>query len=161
MSLLRRIRGIVGSALLWGCAWAGVGLLFGVAVWLLRDPAAFLFPVWRFVALQGLFWGIWGSVSGAVFASLLIVAERNSTISTLSTRRLAGWGALGGFFLPLASYGVLLVTRGPVIGALIPTAIAATIAGLLGAGMAAGHLSLARRAPALPSRPATIADRTA
>jgi hypothetical protein len=54
MSLLRRIRGIVGSALLWGCAWAGVGLLFGVAVWLLRDPAAFLFPVWRFVALQGL-----------------------------------------------------------------------------------------------------------
>ena len=160
MSLLRRIRGILGTALLWGCAWAGFGLLFGVVVWVLRNPATFVFPLWRFTAMQGLFWGIWGSVSGGVFAALMIVAERQSTLSTLSTRRIAAWGALGGFSLPLLSYGLLVLTRGPVLGALGPTAIAAGIASVLGAGMAAGHLSLPRRAPELPGDHCAMLERS-
>jgi hypothetical protein len=129
-------------------------------VWFLRNPTTFVFPLWRLVAMQGIFWGIWGTVSGAVFANLLIVAERRSTLSTLSMRRIATWGALGGVFLPLLSYAMLVLTGGPVIGALVPTAIAAAIASLLGAGMAAGHLSLARRAPGLPSGRTRISDRT-
>jgi hypothetical protein len=161
MSLLSRIRGVTVIAVLWGISWAVVGLLFGLSVWLLRDPEPILPTAMRFIRVQALFFGIWGSLSGAVFASLLILAERNSTLSTLSVTRMARWGALGGFILPIASYGFMGITRGFIIGPLVPTLISATMAGILGAGMAAGHLSLARRAPALPSGRSSIEGGTA
>ena len=126
--LLRRVRGVLGTAFTWAVAWtglgAGLGLLAGI-------PFNFLIPM----ALNG---AAAGFIAGASFAVILSIAERHRTLEDLSLRRVALWGAVGGLllsFIPMA-FGV------PVPYLLGPLVINAGI----GAGMATGSVFMARRA---------------
>lgn len=126
--LLRRVRGVLGTAFTWAVAWtglgAGLGLLAGI-------PFHFLIPM----ALNG---AAAGFIAGASFAVILSIAERHRTLEDLSLRRVAVWGAVGGLllsFIPMA-FGV------PVPYLLGPLVINTGI----GAGMATGSVFMARRA---------------
>jgi len=150
--MLRRIRGALGTAFLWGGAWSLAGLVVCTVEWIrlrhLGVPASV-------VATGTLQYAAAGAIGGAVFAIALSSAERHEGgIGALSVRRTATWGALGGLALPLCF--VAFVLASPVhIGF---TAAALWTVGLLafgsslGAASAAGSLALARRAPKVPEQ---------
>jgi hypothetical protein len=91
--LLRRLRGIIGTALTWAAGWAGffgvVGLVFGAN------------SVPR-LALVGAFTGL---VAGGAFAVILSIAERRQRLEDLSLWRTALWGGLGGILVAAAFSG--------------------------------------------------------
>jgi hypothetical protein len=125
---LKRIRGIIGTGVTWALAWVGLGAVVGALV---GYPVSFLFRI----ALSN---SVSGFLAGAAFAGILSVAERKRTLESLSLKRVALWGAIGGgllSFIPMA-YGV------PLAYLLGPLVINAGI----GAGMAAGSVAMARRA---------------
>ena len=96
--MLRRLRGILGTALTWALVWLPLGFLVPL---LRRPPSECLYcpPDWfgRFLLL----WVLWGAVSGAVFAVVLMIAERSRSLLDLSLLRTASWGAIGAIALPL------------------------------------------------------------
>jgi hypothetical protein len=150
-TLLRRLRGVLGTSLLWAVTWSLGGLALAGFL-LLRNPVlrgsegisdAFLIPVFLF--------GTWGALGGAIYAIALAMFERRRTLDQLVMARLAVWGALGGMALPLLVLGAALsayghAALGPVNSWVIPLALT----GMLGAGCATGTLAIARRGAALP-----------
>ena len=126
--LLRRVRGIVGTAFTWAIGWTGLGALIGAL-------AGFDLSYLLRMALNN---SVSGFMAGASFAVILSLAEGRHTLADLSLRRVALWGAVGGLllsFIPLA-FGV------PVPYLLGPLVINVGI----GAGMATGSVALAKRA---------------
>ena len=99
--MMRRIRGVLRTALTWGVAWSIPGLLWVTWFTFFKQGGP------RFDALN-FFWTIlhnWsfvGAATGAVFAVAFSVAERRTgSLEALSIRRVATWGAIGGAGLPL------------------------------------------------------------
>jgi hypothetical protein len=144
MLVLRRIRGLLGIAVVWGAAISAVGTAFiltGFATgWISPIPGTG-WTRWITV-LAGVaardFLG--GTAAGAAFAMLLTGAERRRTIENLSLRRVGAWGFLAAA-LPTSIVAV-------VSGAIIPpaTLVAGTIAtGVLGAGLGVAMVRVARR----------------
>lgn len=137
MRLLRRIRGIVGTALTWATAWGVVGA-FGYAIatltWDLPSDAS------RSGMILGgaFFLGIYGFLAGVAFSLVVLAAERRRTFHQLTMRRVAAWGGLGSvllFAVPVAESTAPLLVNG----------ITLLATGLLGAGCAAASLAVARR----------------
>ena len=98
---LRRIRGIIGTGLTWAAAWIGLGAVLGA---LAGYPLTYLFRI----AMSN---SVGGFIAGASFAAILSVTERKRTLADLSLKRVALWGAVGGFVvtaMPLA-FGAPLV----------------------------------------------------
>ena len=126
---LRRLRGAVGTALVWASGWAGTGLLLSLTG-LFGSLAAV-----EYVVFAGVF-AVMGFISGAAFSSILAIAERSRTFDQMSLPRFAGWGAVGGILLQLV-FVALGQGTGPILLAMCA---------LLGSGSAAGSLALARRA---------------
>ena len=125
--LLRRVRGILGTAFTWAIAWTGLGVGIGAL-------AGIQLSYWVPMALNG---AAAGFLAGTSFAVILSIAEKKQTLEDLSLRRVALWGAVGGLllsFIPLA-FGV------PVPYLLGPLVINTGI----GAGMASGSVFMARR----------------
>ena len=84
-----------------------------------------------------------GAISGDLFSLLLMRRERNRTVSSISTWRAAGWGFVGAAALPvLTVLGLGYISVVP-IGILVAGTVKA---GLLGAGVAASMITIARRA---------------
>ena len=98
---------------------------------------------------------MWGGVSGALFAAILIFMERRSTLQELSMSRTATWGALAALFLPF-SITILDLTRSPISLSYDWnfTAIEFAVALGLGACCAVITLKVARRGAADTSRAA-------
>ncbi len=144
MFVLRRIRGLVAIATVWGVALAAIGTAFilaGFATGWISHIAATSWTQWvtltaRVAARDFLL----GAASGTAFGMLLATAERRRTIDSLSLRRVGVWGFLASA-LPI---GVAGVVSGAVIA---PAALAAgTIAsGFVGAGLGIAMLRVARR----------------
>lgn len=146
----RRARGVLGIASVWAVAWLPIGLLLGlVGYWregpinidVARPPGHFLSHMANSLGL----WTLAGAVSGASFAVILAVAERNRALSSLSIRRLAIWGGIGASLVPaalLALEALQYTYTGWWSGATVIVAIAAA----LGAGSGAATLRLAGRA---------------
>ena len=148
MAIIRRLRGILSTALLWGIVWS----LIAVPILLLLTRLFGSFwPVLR-IAKTALMTGfIGGAGAGALFASALMLAEQNRQLTSLSRPRVLLWGALAGSW-----WYVLFAVQSP--WALNPIRIAPFwIAMVLTAG--AGSLSafstvwLARRARELDQLP--------
>ena len=128
--MLRKLRGLLGTAVIWGVGWFGLSAAyFGVTLFgdismqlLLQVAVAF---------------GVAGAFCGAGFSTVLGIAERKHTFDELSYVRLAAWGALGGLLwgAPLLAF----------LGAATQPQLFAMLA-LFGSGSAAGTLALARRA---------------
>jgi hypothetical protein len=144
MRLLRRIRGIVGTALTWATAWSLVGAVWVGIVSLVGD-----FPPEMSEAgmiLGGIILlGAYGFLAGVAFSLVVLTAERRCTLHQLTLRRVAAWGGLGTilmFAVPVALSTPPVLVKGIT---LLATA-------LLGAGSAAANLSVARRGmPAIPA----------
>lgn len=115
--MLRRLRGVFGTALTWGAAWGLVGatIVAGVVVLGAADMPANMLGEFarRVVVVELVAFGISGAIAGTVFASVLGLAERRARgLAGLSIRRVAVWGGLGGLTLPVGFVATQLVTQG-------------------------------------------------
>ena len=134
---LQRIRGAIGIGLIWVVGWAPVGAITGWVTGILLG-----FPLGVIAANYAVMFGVLGFTGGAIFSTVLSLAEGRRSFNQLSLPRFVALGALGGLVL-----GGLAVTAG-LLGAGL-TILGAVIAGastLLGAGSAAGTLVIARAA---------------
>lgn len=148
----RRLRAIALTAVMWSVPWGILGgVVFAVGLRLRGiDPSASVFglPLSLGAFAVGLkVFGIFGAIAGAVFGTAMSIGERTRTLHTLSPRRFATWGALGGAALPITLTAAWVGNTGRwfnsywvVIGA----------AAALGAASAWSMLRLARRARDLP-----------
>lgn len=138
MSLLRRTRGVLGTALTWSIGWALALPTMGLVAWVLFPPA----PGVRRVPSTGggflragLAGALWGAVAGAVFAGLVYAAARRRggyrfarthavvfgalSGGALSALLLAAVEAIGGSIRGIAPQAMLLP---PLLGSLIGVA---------------------------------------
>ncbi len=144
MSLTRRLRGLIGTALIWSGIGAAVGIPAFFAVfhpWTYASVnlsrAVQLFAKWEVASL------IWGFATGVSFGLIVMALERTRGWGALSRRRLTAWGALaGGIFPALLSIRPLQSGSSPVYFGLIIGASA-----LVGAAWARASFAIARRAP--------------
>ena len=144
------------TGVLWGIVWSIIGTiaLTTLVYWAQharRGLEVNTGSVGSFVLGQLLFFGVYGGISGAIFALLLALAERRRTLEQLSMARVTTWGVLGGAVLPafgIATIGVNGGFRGapPMVGWVLVSMLVASA--LLGGLCASGTLALGRRAPA-------------
>ena len=129
---LRRLRGALGMAVLWGLAWFAGGIVLLLIVGL--DAADVPFP---------LGFGVLGFLAGALFSGILGLIEGGRGFHQLSLPRFAGWGAAAGLLSSaLFAVTVSLVGGGAMLDDLV---FLAPLFAAIGAGSAAGSLALARR----------------
>ena len=147
MSVKRRVRGLLGTALIWGGIGAVVGLPVFVAVFrpwhvdaATLPRALQLFAKWETASL------LWGIATGLTFGLVILALERTRRRPELSTARITAWGAIAGGLFP-----ALLSIRPLMAGASV-LYFAPIIAGsaLAGALWARASFALARRAPEPP-----------
>lgn len=141
-SILRILRGTLGTAAAWAVTWAAAGFAFA--------------PLRRFVVpvenptmpttiaslmLSAVDLAMYGTISGVVFATL-VASRGRFRLPHLSLRRMAFWGASSALILPvgglLIEFEMVVAIPGYVLERLITY-------GALGALCAAGTLALARR----------------
>jgi hypothetical protein len=102
MKILRRLRGVLGMAVTWGVAFGLIGVVGGVLLALGIGTGVIPAPAGgsRIIILSGLGvvarWAAIGVCSGLAFAITLMLAEHRESLTTLSSRRFARWGMLGG-----------------------------------------------------------------
>lgn len=135
MSWLKRIRGAVGTAIMWATGWAAIGAISGLGLFLFwPTPVGF-----EIVAWQALGWAWVGFVAGGAFSTVLNLVDGRRTFDQLSVARMAAWGATGGVLLGV-SLGISVWARQPTL--LIALNMATVTP--LSAACAAGSLALAR-----------------
>lgn len=161
MIFSRQFRALFKLAALWAGPWFLLGLVIGWRSWSSpselpgsRDP----FSLGGWLMLHALVYAMIGVISGTVAGLVIARFERGQDTSSLSPRRVAAWGALGGL-APLA----LLVALGLAFGlpnlSLIPVLAIGLANSALTAFATASALSVAKRgigsegevAPQLPS----------
>ena len=145
---LRRIRGAVGTGLVWAVGWAVGGLMIGVASLLMPFlPWDSFFRVFD-APLPAL--AIPGFVAGVFFSIVLGIAGRGRKLSEFSVPQFAAWGAAGGLMLILFPFALVAVGLASREGSSVGTwQILAAIGPpfiLFSALSASGSLVLARRA---------------
>lgn len=152
MQVLRRIRGLVGIAVVWGVAVSAIGTAFFVGDVVARRPHIAGVDWMQLVMLVARVAGrnfVLGSVAGAAFAMLLASAERRRNVDGLSLSRVGVWGFLAS--------AVPLVVAAITSGATLPpvTFAAGTVAaGFIGVGLGVGIVRLARRTGSLAAESA-------
>ena len=153
--MMRRLRGIVVSMLLWAVPWALIGLVVGIA--LARMDAGdevVLDPEWpSVVGILAVIGAAIGAVNGLVFALLVLAAERNRTVETLHVGRIGLWGALAtGVIAALVFkfvFGVAAIALGTAALGFAAAASMAYVARRGAAPAGRGRLREAPHAPAL------------
>src|SRR6266540_2385638 len=105
--ILRRIRAVFVTALVWACLWLPVGVVAGIyRSFRLQsyDGVPVALPTLEQLSLAILVnvaaWMSWGALSGAVFAVLLAFMEQRRDVSTLSFPRTAALGTVGAIAVP-------------------------------------------------------------
>jgi hypothetical protein len=145
MFFWRRVRGVLGTASTWFVSWAGLG-----AIYLAVDVAS---NYWRVPAVRhqlfsglvamGLFWGVWGAVSGIVYGVSVAGSQRRRSISELRARNLAMLGALSGAAYPGLVWVSSMLRPGVPVLADLPLAV--VLGATAGSASAAATLWIARR----------------
>jgi hypothetical protein len=141
MSIARRLRGIGFTMLAWGAVWALAGKAFYPLWYRWLEWANHGPHCWSFFANSHA-WGGWGAFGGLAFALLLLARGRGGGIDALRMTGFAASGALGGAALPLLNLGMTLTGQRSSDSDL---GLAILIGAALGAGCAAGALTIARR----------------
>ena len=144
-TLSRRLRGILGSAIVWALVWLPIGVLLPLLRSSRSVTCLYCPPYWFLTFLAT--WTGWGAFSGAVFAMLLIVAGGRGGLEQLSMRRVAIQGAIGAVVLPLALIVAVMIQEQGDYEEWVFAVVTLSLAGLLGAGCASATLALARRVP--------------
>ena len=122
---LRRIRGLLGTALIWAAGWAGIGALLSLVV-----------PGWTLWAALPV--GFAGLYTGAAFALMLSITERKRTLAELSLPKVA---VLGSAMAVLVLWW--LMGSGTPLGVWLSYL---AVAGVLGGASAAGNVAIAKTA---------------
>ena len=145
---MRTIRAMIPIALMWGIAWAMIGVVFvlvleGIRRWPLDLTG--LLGLFALTPTPIVILGCAGMLAGAVFGATLSRAEQGKSLDTLSVKRTAAWGALGGFAFSLAGLTLISSLFG-IQEALTEMAfIWLGVATVSGAGSAAASLAIARK----------------
>ena len=131
--ILRRLRGVLISTVLWTIPWAVLGLAIGL--WLTFGQSEFVVTATLAIpgglpAVTALAGAIAGALNGLVFSLLVAVGERRGSVERIRPWRFALWGSLATFAVGALMSGELLLGAAFALG---------------GAAMSAGVLSLARR----------------
>jgi len=154
MGILRRLRSILKTGILWVIFWVPVSLLLSAGFVV---AGALTYSVITVLQLA-LVYAVTGFITGCAFGAVMSVAEARKTLSRLRRWRVGLWGALAALAFPAVSL-VLTGWSIPSI-ALFVFNLAATA--LAGAGCAVGMVGMARHAdrlqppdqpPLLPSQP--------
>ena len=144
--LLRRARGVFVTGLLWAIVWGILGCAV-VLTQVISQSRPSEPSLARLILVALTFFGVWGGVSGSVFAIALTVAERQRSIEELSMGRVALWGAIGGATIP--AIGTAASVLAGAASRLQPDlAWLFAITALLGSLCASATLALARRGEA-------------
>ena len=152
--MLRKVRAILFTALLWGFLWSLVGAGIGVVRWWRNDlidvigpPPGVILSIIGGIAVR---WGMLGAINGALFAIVLALAEKRGSIATMSLARFALWGAVATVVVPAIVLGMLLimVPSGDLFFQFLPVVFLLA----LGAVCSAGMLWLSRRERSSVSR---------
>jgi len=108
--ILRRLKAILVTAVLWGVAWLPPGVLFGLYlssrtfddVVMVEDGKLVRQPleIWPMVARISLIWSLWGAAIGVLFALGVLIAERRHSLREISTWRFAVLGGAAAGVLP-------------------------------------------------------------
>ena len=140
---LRRLRGAVGNATVWGTAWFGWTLALFTTEELFGGLAS-PFP-WLFILKLATIIGVTGSLTGGAFSAFLGFAYRDRSLLEIKVRRFALGGAIiAGLFSPVvAVIAGTLTGTGLASGNLIGVG---AMAALLGGVTAGGTIKLAQRA---------------
>ena len=152
--LLRRLRGVLGAALIWAVLWIPLGVAVGLVRYARTPPYDLITdvnappqypPAFPIVARETLAFMIWGAIVGLFFAVILLAAERRRTIHELSTRRFAIWGVVAALGFPVVLIGIDWTQSDRVY---IGWAFASLfiLSALFGAACSVGMLRVAKRA---------------
>lgn len=158
MLLVKRVRGLAGTALTWAVGGAVAGLVAyfaGVNPW----PADLSYfssgtsqlAVWEAIMFVG------GGVGGMVFSLLTLALERRRLLPELTLARVAAWGAMAGVSVPaLLGIRTYIHFGANTNGRTLFSLIAASA--LLGAAWASAALAMARRRPSSPKQALFLQD---
>lgn len=135
-TVLRKLRGAAGTALLWGIGWGLVGALPGL---LLMVPTTGGFSV--VLATMGVF-GAAGFISGGIFALMLATVYRRRSLEELRPKRVGALGMAGAMALAFAGAIAFIGPEGADTPA--DEVLLMLVAGGLGWGSAAGALRIAQ-----------------
>jgi hypothetical protein len=115
--LVKRVRGLIASMLIWSVPWAVFGALIGIAYVLRLLPAHVTIMGPRVpgglpvgLALAG---AIIGALNGLAFGVILMTAERRHRLADLRTGRIGAWAALATgvtIYLLTSSLPIAIVT---------------------------------------------------
>jgi hypothetical protein len=153
---LRRLRGVLGIGTLWGAVGTAVGSVAGLVVSLSGG-----LPLLDTLVEFGMGAGGLGFGLGSAFAVVLTTLEKRRTLDELTPGRAAGWGAVAGGGAALVVGVTLVPALFPVLplSQLVLLLISGTVSyGALTAGLAAGSVALARRAPSELSAASELDD---
>ncbi len=132
-SVLRKIRGLVGTALTWAVGWtvAGFGL---IAIPLLLGRGAV--PFWRFALPFAAVVGVSGAVVGTLFSIVLGSVHGRRTLEELKPLRMALWGGFAGLVTASVAFAGAVAVGVPIppTGAIMVTAMIAGFGAVTGGG---------------------------
>lgn len=145
-NILRRLRGTLGNALVWGVGWLTIGFALFATVRVLGVVS------WSWAEVIGLAMraGIVGGVAGGLFAGVIRLLYHGRRLSEISWVRFGiGGGVFAGLVLPLFLQTMnLLSGDGPVPWELLLDD--ALLTAFLGGAAAGGSMKLAQLTDALP-----------
>lgn len=157
---LRRLRGIVGSAVTWAGAWFLGGLAFFFSIVLLSTIRRSRLEVWgdpdtwlRLLQLGGSA-AVVGAMTGGAFATYIVATTRNRRLWDLSPVRFAIGGGLVAILLKLLLVSTDTVGRGHELRHIVLDPLIPNLAflGLAGAATGFASLKLAQRGLVVPSQ---------
>jgi hypothetical protein len=145
MASIRRLRALLSLAAASAVAWVPMGSIVGISEAVFRGHSV----TWSKLIAMAPWLAIVGAVCGFFSGLVVAAAENRRSFEQLTYTRMATWGALGCMVIP-AGY---LAFNGAGLG-LSSIVTPLVVFGALGAATAGTILSVARRAPELPSMPA-------
>jgi hypothetical protein len=148
-SILRRLRGALGTAVTWAVAWAVGGFAVAAILFFLGPGFGGIdSPDFRDVAsIFTVLGGVAGLVGGTVFSIALGTVHRRRQLRQLSSVRMGLWGALAGLLVPLGVVGVG-IGMGTVHSILLSAEVLGTTIVLFGGGGAATAVATVKLAQA-------------
>ena len=148
-SILRKLRGALGTALSWAVVWAVGGLALATLFYMTTDAIVVLGPFWEVAPGFAFRFGLYGLVGGALFSAALATVYGRRTLSELKPAWVGLWGGLAGLLVFIGLLGVLVATAGLTITWSLPTvgvaALGASMYSGIGAVIAVGTIKLAQQ----------------
>ncbi len=151
--ILRRLRGALGTALVWATAWFGAGVLFITINQVLQLLPFRLYAqfFWSNALTYGAQMAAVGFLTGGAFSMYVTATFRDKGVQELSPGRFALGGGLIAVLLSLVSLAVAPGLDVLLLGDLV---VPLVMAGFLGGGTGYASIKLARRA--LPASEAEV-----